>query len=816
MGGVGSVLMNILCKRQRIYFCLGLVGFFLLGVVHVPELWSGGFVWDESFSEYIPWRVESARQLTQGHFPFFTSRVFGGMPLFATSYNGILYPPNWLYCIFGPIVSHGLLLFHFVLGGAGMYCYLRSRKLLAVCSFIGSMFFLSSTFFLCHKSHISMVEAGLFAPWVVYFARKYLISGNLKFGVLLSLFIAVLISIGYQQLFLFSVVWIGFEWLSVFRFRRDFYVKTGWLALAGLAGTLLMAVQILPAVEMAEYTPREGMTFDSWTDSSFSIVYMPLFLCGRVFGFSGDFLGQGGSAEMIVVVSSFVWTMMIFFLTTTLFSKKYRFLYRRWVLFFGSAVVVTFLLSLGHHLPGYEFLFHLPPFNMFRVPARWLYLVNVFGIIMGMGGLQMLLHFKWWKRFPLFLGCWGIWCSFCLFLYSVGRSWLPDALPKEYSVFNGLWLGKGMVGDHLENMFVHYGIDIPKGIVDGPAVLWVMVVVLGVFLTIPRRWFILFSGCVVIFLIIEKGIYIKHSYWGSNRFEYVFSQEKHPLLCNQDSSEIERIYSLVPDKDFVGELSFPGNSFLFQGFRSLNGYCPLINDQYSRITGMGQAGCNFRDGEMLSNPNPLKQLAVSHLFVRRQRMTEDVLVPYAKGLGHEYHRISWAEGYDFVELERARPRFDFAKKWRVGTDSEVWNAVWDLDPSVEGVETILENPRRGRLPEENSDLVESSLSILNDDPSYQKLEVTAGDGGAVLLVRDVWWPGWKYRVTGDKDWHRVRRANGLIRYVPVSGGKSVVEMKYVAPGFRKGMALSILGLLMVLGMGSRWWFLRKALSGKYL
>jgi hypothetical protein len=381
MGGVGSVLMNILCKRQRIYFCLGLVGFFLLGVVHIPELWSGGFVWDESFSEYIPWRVESARQLTQGYFPFFTSRVFGGMPLFATSYNGILYPPNWLYCIFSPIVSHGLLLFHFVLGGAGMYCYLRSRKLLAVCSFIGSMFFLSLTFFICHKSHISMVEAGLFAPWVVYFARKYLISGKMKFVICLSLAIGLLISIGYQQLYLFAVVWIGFEWLMVFRFRREYYVKTGWLALAGIAGTLLMAVQIVPAMEMVEYTPREKMTFESWTDSSFPLANIPIFICGRVFGFSGDYLGRGGSAETIVTVSSFVWALVVFFFGVVLFSRKYRFLYRRWALVFGSGMVITFLLSMGSYLPGYEVLFHVPPFNMFRVPARWLYLTNIFGII---------------------------------------------------------------------------------------------------------------------------------------------------------------------------------------------------------------------------------------------------------------------------------------------------------------------------------------------------------------------------------------------------------------------------------------------------
>jgi len=66
------------------------------------------------------------------------------------------------------------------------------------------------------------------------------------------------------------------------------------------------------------------------------------------------------------------------------------------------------------------------------------------------------------------------------------------------------------------------------------------------------------------------------------------------------------------------------------------------------------------------------------------------------------------------------------------------------------------------------------------------------DAEAVLVVADSWSVGWTATIDGVPA--AILPVYGLVRGVVVPAGDHVVRMSYVAPGFRLGAVLSLIGL----------------------
>ena len=71
----------------------------------------------------------------------------------------------------------------------------------------------------------------------------------------------------------------------------------------------------------------------------------------------------------------------------------------------------------------------------------------------------------------------------------------------------------------------------------------------------------------------------------------------------------------------------------------------------------------------------------------------------------------------------------------------------------------------------------------------------------VLVVRDGWAPGWTARVNGRPE--PVWRTDGRHRAVALPAGRSDVVLSYRPPGLTAGVALSGVGLTLVVGLGWR-------------
>ena len=139
------------------------------------------------------------------------------------------------------------------------------------------------------------------------------------------------------------------------------------------------------------------------------------------------------------------------------------------------------------------------------------------------------------------------------------------------------------------------------------------------------------------------------------------------------------------------------------------------------------------------------------------------------------------------EIRDPLPRAYLPSEIRVVSRKEILRALPALDPRRA---VILEKPApecpSGPLPAG----APGDVRFLLDEPGHTRLRVRAAEAGRALVVSDTYYPGWHATIDGRPA--HIHRANFLFRAVCVPAGEHVVEFAFTPPGFRIGLAISIL------------------------
>jgi len=131
----------------------------------------------------------------------------------------------------------------------------------------------------------------------------------------------------------------------------------------------------------------------------------------------------------------------------------------------------------------------------------------------------------------------------------------------------------------------------------------------------------------------------------------------------------------------------------------------------------------------------------------------------------------------------------------------------NLSPSEKGPEATAEKPLKGNLdtteseePQPAASAIERALSehgaaIREYTPTKVTVDVRADKAG-VLVLGDIYYPGWKVKVNGEKS--KVLRVNGLLRGVYVKEGRSSVVFYYMPLNFILGLVfMSLAGIFCI-------------------
>jgi hypothetical protein len=376
----------------------------------------------DTFTYFYPYRAYAATALAQGRLPLWLPDLFLGAPFLANIQTAVFYPLNLLFLAFStPQALAASVVGHVFLTGAFTYAFARlSVGLGRFGAFLAAVVFMFGGFLAVQAGHINQLNASAWLPLLLLTFDLAYRRRSVAWGLGAGLVLALVFLAGHTQEAYMTLVALGLFalWRAIQRLKvapgglsagcppswtqpshaggrlpqstpgtqRNFSflssaistlsavkLAAGLLALVLAVGVGLAAVQLLPTAELSLLSVRGGgMSYREAT--SFSLDPR-LGLVALLPGFaeqppSSEYVGYVG----IVAVG----------LALVAVGRRGR---EPAVVFFALLAGLGLFLALGRWNPFYYLAYRLVPgFQLFRVPARWLYLYT-FGaaILAGLG-----------------------------------------------------------------------------------------------------------------------------------------------------------------------------------------------------------------------------------------------------------------------------------------------------------------------------------------------------------------------------------------------------------------------------------------------
>ena len=288
---------TILPSRMRFYNRRDLVPLGLLGVLNIvifARLWTVLTAdvpdmlvpWDFR-SGFAPFLVLIGDSLKAGFLPLWNPYVAAGMPYY-------IYPSSQMFSpvtlIIGSTFGYSFqiaqvqLLLTVYFGGVGVYLLSKSLWNCRWSAFISAVAFQFSTAVLGSFEHLTILNCYAIAPWLFWSIRESSRPERTRFHFIISVFLCLLITMGYPGVILMILLWAGaYElhsmWVRPKNERLRFLVSHCEAWLIGLA---LAAVAWLPiAWHMSDFSRGAPLNLDAALAThnlSFKHLWGPLFL----------------------------------------------------------------------------------------------------------------------------------------------------------------------------------------------------------------------------------------------------------------------------------------------------------------------------------------------------------------------------------------------------------------------------------------------------------------------------------------------------------------------------------------------------------
>ncbi|MBU0672630.1 MAG: YfhO family protein [Candidatus Margulisbacteria bacterium] len=381
---------------------LGLVLLFFSRFLTADQI----FAFKDLSRYFYPLRYLMVEQVKAGSLPLWNPYIFCGFPLLATLQIGFFYPLTLIYYLlpFNLAFNYYIIL-HYFLAACFMYLLLRYFKLRLEASFAGGLIFAFSGYLLSVSNMNTSLSSVIWLPLVLIFFDK---SINVGTGLVpvrnngqpqgLSLHNVVVLAILLALQFLGgepTIIYVTLIFLvaygAVFAGSwRAFGRSVLGLGQAGLITLGLVAIQLLPFLELAKYSDRVARTaYDIVTFRSFPPRELINFIFPYFFGNPAQF---GGFTETLIgkgfqdwLISPYLGILPLVFVFLA-FDKN-----KKLAKFFLITSLVALLLAFGKYTPLYHLVYFIPGISMIRYPVKYLFLVTFCLVILSAMGFDQLL-----------------------------------------------------------------------------------------------------------------------------------------------------------------------------------------------------------------------------------------------------------------------------------------------------------------------------------------------------------------------------------------------------------------------------------------
>lgn len=643
----------------------------------------------------------------------------------------------------------------YIVAVIGMYGFL-SRLVDRFPAAFGALAFTLSGWMLVHLGHTSMIHAAAWLPWImlgVHAACSVSGAQRLIGTAVLGLAVAMGLAAGHAQITVYSMLLAGcYTLFLVLRGRA-------WLGLlCCLAGVLLgiaiAAPVLLPAIEWTGHTLRSELTTDELFSYAFPLTEAPGLLLPLVYGSIADswfgvaYRTPAHSGETITFLPAIGILLGIIALLSPVRRGQ--------VLFFAAYGVAALVLATGARFAVAGFITeHTPLLNMFRASSRHFLEVSFCFAVAAAIGLQGLGSGKLSRR--------QLWLAGSVLV-------LLLVIAATLALVTSASMGMGR-SDMLK-----------------PMIFAALAVVASLYVLVQHRRGPVMVGWMALLVLLAQTWLIGHQL---------------PWRLGQQGSLEARGAEWVPDvqselgSDYRGlaldgweAVVFNPDASRLHGVNTLGWYGPLLHHDVVQLTGLTTGGW-IRRFVLEPDDATLDLLAVRYVAVREAERklldSQPARWRLIRNYGDEY----------LYENRRVLPRARLACKAEVMDADAFINAVRTSGPGLSFVDTAYMTDGNPQLPALGDDC-RGQVRIVSDRGHALELQAEVAAEQALLVLADLWYPGWTARVNGED--RPVQRVNATARGVLVERGDNRVELHYQPTHWGTSLIISMLGVGLLLGL----------------
>lgn len=346
----------------------------------------------------LPLKYILSSSLKNHEWPLWSPYLANGFPVLAEGQIGTFYLPNLLLFRFLPLVwAYNLnLVIAYILAALGTYLFARTLKFSTIASFFVSFIFTFSGFLSVHLNHFDLIQSASLLPLIFWASYLLWQKPNFKFSVLFAFLLSQQIFSGHFYIVFITLVGVILFWIGQIMFgKKDSFAtilrkQVVFILFAFVLTFFLSAVQLLPTIELWQLSERQsGLDFSSVTDYPFQIKNLLTFIKPYAFGNPANGTYPPFSTDWGIFWEN---TGYVGLLPLFLAASSLIFLRHKRVKIFLSLLLVSLLLVLGRNSPLY-FIFAIFPFNLFRVPSKYLLLTTFSLAILASYGFDKLIIF---------------------------------------------------------------------------------------------------------------------------------------------------------------------------------------------------------------------------------------------------------------------------------------------------------------------------------------------------------------------------------------------------------------------------------------
>ncbi len=296
-----------------------------------------------------------------------TNLLFSGFPVAADPQAQTWYPLSLLFSLI-PNSWNAYMISAYVLSACFMFGYVRTVTQSRMAGLLAGIGYSMSGFMIGRMGQVPLVHAAIWLPLLFWALEKNRQQPSVGWTAIGSLAIACSFLGGHPQIIFFGlmvagayVVYLG--WYPVER-RWSYFRRFALMVILGIG---LVGIQILPTIELAEWSARVNLSYSEFVRYSLSPSEVVTLLFPYVYGGGGtlyDVKYYGGSNGL--EMSGYLGLLTLMLAGLAVVGSRSNRVVRFWL----ATFLIGFLLALGEHTGLSQLMFYLPGFNKFRAPLR--------------------------------------------------------------------------------------------------------------------------------------------------------------------------------------------------------------------------------------------------------------------------------------------------------------------------------------------------------------------------------------------------------------------------------------------------------------